>query len=542
MAGTRASDPVTARRVIDAVARIGDDRGQDEETRLRLRFMIASAVAMGLGGLVWGALALLLGLVADSAVPFGYSAITALNLMALRRTKNFPRARAIQVLISLLLPYMLQWLLGGFVASGCTMLWALLALTAAMSFGGLRESLMWLGFFLALLAISVGIDPFLNVPAVMTNPAITLAAFAMNVGAVSCAVFGLMSVFLNLRHRSSQELAERNRQLAESQQALVQSEKMAALGRLSAGMAHELNNPAAAAQRSARQLVDAVARLRNVCFELGRAGLNDAQSSRLRALDDRAEAVVSEPPSFSAIERMDQASRVQSWLDDACPALGIDASVLVDFGFDPASLGELLTTFGEGMLPSALDRVVGWHTIIALLGEIGNGTDRIVTIVKALKSYSYLDQAPVQDIDVHDGLDDTLVILTGLLKGGVAVHREYDRSLPRVSAHGSELNQVWTNLIENAAQAMDGRGELTIRTARDGDSLLVQIIDTGPGIPEDILQCVFDPFMTTKPVGQGTGLGLHISQKIVVEEHRGTIRVDSEPGRTNFEVRLPITG
>lgn len=532
---------MNTRDLIDAVARLGDRPGQDEEIRLQLRFMIATAVAMGIGGLIWGALALLLDLVAQSAIPFGYSVITALNLAVLQRTKNFPRARIIQVLISLLLPYLLQWSLGGFMASGCTMVWALLSLTAAMSFGGLRESLIWLGFFVVLLGISVGIDPYLNVPDVMRNPTVTLVAFAMNVGAVSCAVFGLTSVFLNLRHRSSMELAERNRQLAESQQALVQSEKMAALGRLSAGMTHELNNPASAAQRAAKQLVDAVDGLRNVCFRLGQAGLNDEQLARLQMLDDRAQTLVLEPLSLSAIERMDREGDVQDWLDDQCPGLGIDASVLVEFGLDADSLGKLLTAFGQETLPSAVERVVRWHTIIALLREIGHGTERIVTIVKALKSYTYLDQAAVQDIDVHDGLDDTLVMLTGLLKDGVAVHREYDRNLPRILAHGSELNQVWTNLIENAAQAMDGQGELTIRTARDGDSLLVQVIDTGPGIPENVIQCIFDPFMTTKPVGKGSGLGLNISQKIVVEEHRGTIQVESEPGRTNFEVRLPIT-
>jgi signal transduction histidine kinase len=532
---------MNARDLIDGVARIGDRSGQDEETRLRLRFMIAAAVAMGIGGLVWGSLTLLLGLDAQSMIPFGYSAITAANLAVLQRTKNFPRARVIQVLISLLLPFLLQWSLGGFVASGCTMLWALLSLTAAMSFGGLRESLTWLGFFLVLLAASVAIDQQLTVPHVMAIRAVTLAAFAMNIGAVSCAVYGLMGVFLNLRHKSSMELAERNRQLAESQQALVQSEKMAALGRLSAGMAHELNNPAAAAQRGAKQLADAVDGLRNVCFRLGQAGLNDAQLARLQTLDDRAQTVVSDPPTFSAVERLDREGDVQDWLDDRIPDLGIDASVLVDFRFDSKSLGELLTTFGQDTLPSALERVVRWHTIIALLGEIGHGTERIVSIVKALKSYTYLDQAPEQDIDVHEGLEDTLVILSGLLKDGIVVRREYDRSLPRIPAHGSELNQVWTNLIENAAQAMDGRGELIVRTSRDGESLLVQIIDDGPGIPANILQCVFDPFMTTKPVGQGTGLGLNISQKIVVGEHRGTIQVDSAPGRTNFEVRLPIS-
>ena len=175
-----------------------------------------------------------------------------------------------------------------------------------------------------------------------------------------------------------------------------------------------------------------------------------------------------------------------------------------------------------------------------LLAEIGAGVGRISQIVKALKTYSYLDQAPVQAVDVREGLEDTLLILRGKLNEGISVRREYAPDLPRIQGHGSELNQVWTNLIDNAADAVDGKGEIVLRTRREGDFVIVDVQDNGPGIPAEIKDRIFDPFFTTKPVGQGTGLGLDISYNIVVNKHRGDIKVNSEPGKTVFEVWLPL--
>jgi len=161
-------------------------------------------------------------------------------------------------------------------------------------------------------------------------------------------------------------------------------------------------------------------------------------------------------------------------------------------------------------------------------------------IVKALKSYSYLDQGPVQPVNLNEGLEDTLVMLNSILKKGVTVHREYDKELRCIQAHGGELNQVWTNLIDNAVSAMNGKGDLTVRSRRDADDAVIEIIDSGPGIAPEVADKIFDPFVTTKPVGKGTGLGLHISRNIVVQKHGGSISVDSAPGRTCFSVRLPM--
>ena len=175
-----------------------------------------------------------------------------------------------------------------------------------------------------------------------------------------------------------------------------------------------------------------------------------------------------------------------------------------------------------------------------LISEIGQGSGRISEIVKALKGYAYLDQAPVQEVDVHEGLNDTLVILRGTLKDGITVNKEYAEGLPVIQAFGSELNQVWTNLIDNAAYAMDGKGEITISTHATEGGIQVDIIDNGPGIPPEIQSRIFDAFFTTKPPGKGTGLGLDISHNIIVVKHRGELVVESEPGRTRFTVRLPL--
>ncbi len=524
---------------VEAVGALADRPGDGDERRLQHRFLIVTAVAMSFGGLVWGTMAVVLALPVQATIPFGYTALTVVNLTYLQRTKNFAVARAFQVLMSLVLPYALQWTLGGFVASGCMMSWALLSLTASQSFGNARTSLVWLGAFLGLMVVSVAIDPHLPVPEVMESARLTRFAFAINISTVSITVFGLTSYFLHLRHLSAVELARKNRQIAESQQALVQSEKMAALGRLSAGMAHEMNNPASAARRGASHLERAIHNLRGACFELGRGGLESEQLARLSELEERAQQRVRSPLELEPLERSDREVAIDGWFDDRDLDPPEDPSVLVEIGVEIDELDDLRTTFGP-TLSLVLGRVASWYTIVALLGEIGHGSERIIGLVKALKSYTYLDEAPVQSINVNDGIEDTLVMMQGLLKRGVSVQRDLARDLPCIEGRGSELNQVWTNLIDNAVAAMRGEGEIDVVTRRDRDEIVVEIADSGPGIPAELQPRIFDPFVTTKPVGKGTGLGLNISRNIVVEKHGGTIAVDSEPGRTRFSVRLPI--
>jgi signal transduction histidine kinase len=322
---------------------------------------------------------------------------------------------------------------------------------------------------------------------------------------------------------------------------LRQSEKLATLGKLSAGMAHELNNPAAAAQRGAAQLRPTVSHLQKTHLKLGELNLSETQLESLLALDQLARERAKQPADMDALARSDREAELESWLKEQ----GVEntwqaAPALVNLGYDKAELTRLVADFSPAQFSTVIEWLNCTYIIYSLLEEIGQGAGRITEIVRALKSYSYLDQAPVQAVAVHEGLDNTLVVLRSKLKPGVTVHRDYAPDLPPIQAFGSELNQVWTNIIDNAIDAMDGQGEITLRTRHDDQWVIVQIEDNGPGIPEAILPKLFDPFSTTKPPGQGTGLGLNISHNIVVQKHKGRIDVFSEPGKTCFEVRLPL--
>lgn len=322
---------------------------------------------------------------------------------------------------------------------------------------------------------------------------------------------------------------------------LRQSGKMAQLGTLSAGMAHELNNPAAAAQRGADQLRTAVAAMQQAQMEFVRLSLTSEQLDLLATLDEAASSGASNPTDLDSLERSDQEYEIETWLDHhGIPNPWDLAPGLLNLGYQPERLGGLADQFSAEQLPAVITWLNAVYTVYTLLMEIAEGTGRISEIVKALKNYVYLDQAPVQTVNVREGLDNTLVLLRHKLKKGVQVRREYAADLPPIEAYASELNQVWTNIIDNAAGAMEGQGELVLRTRREGDWVIVEIEDNGPGIPPHILPMIFDPFFTTKAPGQGTGLGLNITYNIIVQKHKGEVKVFSEPGKTCFQVWLPL--
>ena len=322
---------------------------------------------------------------------------------------------------------------------------------------------------------------------------------------------------------------------------LRQSEKLATLGRLSAGMAHELNNPAAAAQRGAGQLVATFSQLQQTHLNLGKLELTDEQLDTLLELNQLAKERAKQPTNMDALARRDLESELEAWLEGQSVEDAWDAAPsLVNLGYNQAELKKLIAEFNPSQFTAVIDWLNSTHTIYSLLEEIGQGTGRISELVKALKDYTYLDQAPIQQVDVHEGLDSTLVILRSKLKAGVNVHREYDQKLPEIEAYGSELNQVWTNLIDNAIDAMNGQGEINIRTYLEDQWVVVEIVDNGSGIPAEIQPNLFDPFFTTKAPGKGTGLGLNISHNIIVQKHHGRIDIYSKPGETCFAVRLPI--
>ncbi|MEZ4518791.1 MAG: ATP-binding protein [Chloroflexota bacterium] len=331
-----------------------------------------------------------------------------------------------------------------------------------------------------------------------------------------------------------------------TQSQLRHSEKMAQLGTLTAGIAHELNNPAAAVRRSSEQLEQAIASSADTYMQLVSENL-DAQ--QLMALADFLKVVreqADSAPYLDPIQRSDKESELEMWLEDqnAGDAAWELATTMVELCLTPDQLDYLANTYHGPQLITVLQYLTSNYEIANLLHELQQGAGRISEIVKALKSYTYLDQAPIVCYNVNRGLDDTLLILRHKLKSDITVRREYDADLPDIDAHGSELNQVWTNLLDNAADAIHDTGQtdgsVTLRTRQDGNWVVVDVEDNGPGMPPEVAARVFEPFFTTKPVGQGTGLGLDISYNIVVNRHRGDIRIFSEPGRTRFEVRLPL--
>ncbi len=330
-----------------------------------------------------------------------------------------------------------------------------------------------------------------------------------------------------------------------TQQAVGQRERLLALGSLSAGLTHELNNPAAAAVRATATLRERVGKMRRKLRIISEGAYDRETLAGLIEIQERTAERVAKAPVLSPLEASDREDLLADWLDDHGVEEGWRiAPTFVQAGLDTDWLEQVAAAVDEETLPSA----VGWlnYTVETelLMDEIQDSAARVSHLVDAAKQYSQLDRAPFQVADVHELLDSTLLMLSGKLGRGIRVVKDYDRTLPRVPAYPAELNQVWTNLVDNAVAAMretDGEGTLTVRTARENDRLLVEFGDTGPGIPAEIRDRVFDPFFTTKPVGEGTGLGLDISWRIVVNKHHGSLRFDSEPGDTRFQVLLPLT-
>jgi signal transduction histidine kinase len=318
-------------------------------------------------------------------------------------------------------------------------------------------------------------------------------------------------------------------------------ERLAALGTMAAGLAHELNNPAAAAQRAAAQMAEALEVVSGTIRRFVDSGMERADAAQLVDLHDAAVARAAERTALDALDAADAEDAVLERLED----LGVRepwriAEPLAAAGVDEAWIDRVAEVAGPAT-DAALAWVAATLTARGLAAELQDATARMSRLVGAVKTYAYMDRGALVEVDVHEGLETTLVVLGHKLKHtAIEVVRDYDRSLPKLTVRGSELNQVWTNLIHNAIQALGEHGTITLRTRRSGACAVVEVTDDGPGIPPEIRERVFDEFFTTKEAGDGTGLGLATAQRIVVDRHNGSLTVDSEPGRTTFRVSLPF--
>ena len=329
-------------------------------------------------------------------------------------------------------------------------------------------------------------------------------------------------------------MAERLRRM---EAAVRQEEKLTALGRLSAGLAHELNNPAAASVRAARQLPEVLIRLQKLVFHMNEMGFSPEQHRYLNERQNELMRRLSEPDRLNPLERADREDTLAAWIEaHGIPEAWQLAPMLVRAQITVDELNDLKATMGDAALAQALTWLEGMITVVDVLNTIAQSSERIHELVSAIRAYSYMDQSPVKEIDVHEGLDNTLTMLRHKL-AGIDVIREYDPNLPRITAHGSQLNQVWTNLIDNAIDALKGRGRISLRTSLEGDHILVEIADDGPGIPPEIQDRIFEPFFTTK--GIGTDRLAEIAYRIVTEDHRGDCRSSRNRGIRAFR-SLPL--
>lgn len=329
--------------------------------------------------------------------------------------------------------------------------------------------------------------------------------------------------------------------LRNANEMVAQRERLLALGKLTASLTHELNNPAAAAVRATETLRERFAGMRHKLAMLADGHFDGLQLHRLTKVQEKFIERMATAEELTPMQVADREDELGEWIEERDVQGGWDlAPVFVAAGITTSDLDELSNAVDPGFLAPALRWLSYTVETENLLLEVKESTKRISALVGAAKQYSQLDRTPHQDVDLHEGLDATLVMMAGKKPEGVRIVKDYDRSLPHVPAYAAELNQVWTNLIDNAVDAVAGNGTITIRTALDGDYALVEVIDTGPGVPEELRRRIFEPFFTTKGVGQGTGLGLDVSWKVVVNRHGGDLRVVSSPGDTHFQVRLPL--
>jgi signal transduction histidine kinase len=510
------------RRVEETFASRSCGPGDDEAARISKAIFAVAMTLIVPAGVIWGLLYLALGATQSAVLPLAYAVLSLLNLALLFRSRRFRRYQTIELALIILLPFALQLRLGGFVPASAVVLWAFLGPLFATISTRPREASAWFVAFLAVVVVAGLLDSRLDVVEPLSEN-VRRAFFVMNLaGPPTVALAVLVSL-----GRSRERLRQLEVAYLDQTVMLRQREKLATLGTLAAGVAHELNNPAAAIQRAAEQLQPSLVAVR-------------AGARRLAGSAEAVATIDVPSASRSPLETARHEEEVEVWLEDR----GVERSwemapLLVEGGYGVAVLDALTAGLSGPRLEGLLAVIAHGAAADGLGDGIAAAARRISEIVGSLRAYSYVDRGTWQMVDVTEGIESTLVLLRAKL-GSITVERDYEPGLPPLDVRGNELNQVWTNVIDNAVDALGGEGTIRVRAFRHSDEVVVEIEDDGPGIPVDVVGRVFDPFFTTKEPGRGTGLGLNISHNIVVQVLGGRFDVASAPGRTVFSVALPI--
>lgn len=526
-----------------SASRSGEDQagvgagGTTSDRRVREAVVAGFAWTVSAAGLIWGSIYIGLGIPVAAVYPYGFSLISLANVLAYRKHRRFKLFACVQMFAILLAPAALMIHLGGLVSSAAVGLWSLLAPIGALLVIGPRFALGVFAAFVGAVSFGLWADERLAPVEVLSGSGHD-AFLLLNTLGPSLVAFWAMRIFLAANDRLAAEqrrLRDIERSYVAQEAMLRQQERLATLGKLSAGVAHELNNPAAAAGRATGHLEEVVIRLPERAIALMGLGVGAEGLEWLWSM-------VATDASNDPLDVNDREDGLAAWFEArSVPDPWDLANALAALGFEASVLNQATERFNERQVIAATQWIADVARAQRLLSEVRTSAGRISQIVGALKGYSHMDGAARAAVDLQRGIEDTLIILRSQLTG-ITVEKHFPADLPHVVGNAGELNQVWTNLLANAAEALDGTGTIVIDAAHHDGQVTVGVTDDGPGIPEHLIGSVFDPFITTKAPGQGTGLGLNLTHQIVVDRHGGSVDVESRPGRTRFVVTLPVEG